>query len=224
MNFNLEDAIKKVAENPYFKKQKKVIENNPYHNNESVYDHAVKTKDIAAREVSGEFIQSDEARQIFRQFTREDFYGVLKKDILVITALLHDIGKIFSFREEDATSSIIIRINQTTFLSGHEYLGSLIVDKVTSDLDLPIEVVKQITDLVRLHDTFTANYFSERKQWGIEQLVNDIKSQAEGLYKEVLFIRYCDCFDAAPFLEAKKTIENIFNQPALYTKREYIVS
>jgi hypothetical protein len=224
MKFDLEDAIGKIIKNPYFIKQKQVLENNPYHLNESVYDHAIKTKNIALKEVSGEFIIDDKARLLFRQFTKEDFYGVLKKDILVMTALLHDIGKIFSYKEEGETSPIISRINQTTFLSGHEYLGSLIVDKVISELDISAEVVGQIANLVRLHDTFTAHYFSEKKHWEIEQLVSDVKSQAEGYFVEVLFNRYCDCYDAGPFLESKKTIEGIFNQPALYSKREYFVA
>jgi hypothetical protein len=224
MKFDIEDAIGKITKNTLFIKQKQVLENNPYHLNESVYDHAIKTKNIALKEVSGEFITNDKARQLFSKFMKEDFHGVLKKDILVITALLHDIGKIFSYREEGLVSPLITKIKHETFLTGHEYLGSLIVDKVTSELNLPEEVIKQIKDVVRLHDTFTAHYFSEKKHWGIKPLVSDVKSQAEGLYVEVLFNRYCDCYNAVPFLESKKIIESIFNEPALYSKREYFVS
>lgn len=111
-----------------------------------------------------------------------------------------------------------------TFCPGHEYWGSTVVGQITADLSLPNEVVNLIANIIKLHDNFGADYFEGRKDWTMERLLDDVKSRAEGLYKEALFNIYCDCFYAAPFQYSKEMIVKIFNKPELYERREYVIA
>ncbi len=124
----MNNLIEKIILDPLFLKLKDVIENNPSHNHERVCDHLIKTRDIAQREISGEFIISPEAKKLFLEFVNEDLYGMKRADIMILIALLHDVGKILSVKEGDNLHPILVTNSSgITFLPGHEYWGSTIV-------------------------------------------------------------------------------------------------
>ncbi len=216
--------IDKIIQQPLFLQLKNIVENNAYHNHEDVYSHALKTKDIALREISGEFIGNLSARKSFLEFVNEDFAGMKRADILIMIALLHDIGKILYVKEADRSNSILVTDSSgITTCPGHEFWGSTIVSQVLKDLALKIEIVNYISSVVKLHDTFGGSYFPIKTDWPPDFLINDVKSRSEGLYKEALFNIYCDCFSAALFQPTKKMIIEVFNNPSLYEKREYVI-
>lgn len=221
----MEDLIEKIIQNPLFLKLKEVVENNGYHNHEAVYDHLIKTKDIAKREISGDFITNLKAKKLFLEFVNEDFLGMKRVDIMILIALLHDIGKILTVKEDDSVRSIVVTDSSgVTSIPGHEYWGSTIVADTLQGLTLESAVITYISNVIRLHDTFSEVYFSVRRDWPMETLLNDAKSRAEGLYKEALFNIYCDCFTAKPFEYGKEMIIKLFNEPGLYKRREYAIS
>ncbi len=221
----MNNLIEKIILDPLFLKLKDVIENNPSHNHERVYDHLIKTRDIAQREISGEFIISPEAKKLFLEFVNEDLYGMKRADIMILIALLHDVGKILSVKEGDNLHPILVTNSSgITFLPGHEYWGSTIVEEFLKEFSLDPQTIKYISNVIRLHDTFGTSYWDSKKDWKIDFLINDVKSRAEGFYKEALFNIYCDCFTAKPFQFSKEMIVKIFNEPNLYIGREYVIT
>lgn len=221
----LDQLIEKIIQNPLFLRLKDVVENNSYHDHEDVYSHAIKTKDVALKEIKADFIANPEARKSFTDFTDEDFHGMKRADVMILIALLHDIGKILHVKEVDKTRPLMVTDeNGITLCPGHEFWGSTIVGRVLQDLSLPKEIVNYISQVVKLHDTFNPGYWIDRKDWSMDSLVNDIKSRAEGLYKEALFNIYCDCFTVKPFQNAKEIIVKIFNDPNLYKERHYVIA
>lgn len=223
--FNMLDQyIEKIIKNPLFLNLKDVVENNGYHDHEVVYDHLIKTKDIAKREISGDFITNPESKKLFQEFVKEEFEGMEKAGIMIIIALLHDIGKILLVKEDDNCHPILVTNSSgITFLPGHEYWGSKVVDQLLNDLNLPSEVIKYIVNIIRLHDTYGESYWNPKKDWPWDIIINDVKSRAEGFYKEAMFNQYCDCFNAEPFRYGKEMLIKLFNEPALYIRREYVI-
>lgn len=220
----MEKLIDKIIQNPLFLQLKDVVENNIYHNHEDVYSHSLKVKNTAQREIKADFITNPDAKKRFLEFVEEDFYGYKRADIMILVALLHDIGKILQVKEGGTIRSLLVTNEEgITSCPGHEYWGSTIVSEITKDLSLPRETVEYIANVIKLHDTFNAQYWLDRKDWTMDTLLNDVKSRAEGLYKEALFNIYCDCFTAAPFQSAKEVIVKIFNEPKLYERREYVI-
>jgi len=223
MNDSLEIFIEKIIATSYFQKLKNVVENNDFHNHESVYDHLVKTALIAKKEREGNFIANEEAKKLFIRFMEQDIFGIKQKDACVIIALLHDIGKALYIKEEGKETSINTKtLSGKTYCPGHEYLGSTIVSEVINDL-FPAELVVFIARIIKLHDTFGPDYFVNKIDWPLPLLINDVKARAEGFYKETLFNVYCDCFTAKVFQSAIGRIVNVFNDPALYTQRKYFI-
>lgn len=220
----INELIDKILQNPLFLRLKDVVENGPYHDHETVYSHVLKVKDTALKEIRANFISNGEAKNKFLTFTNEDFHGIKRGDIIVLIALLHDIGKALQVKEGEVTHRLLVT-NETgqTFCPGHEYWGSTVVAEFTKDLSLSKEVIDYIAAVIRNHDTFSPIYFEARKNLNWDLLVNDVKSRAEGFYKEALFNIYCDCFTATPFQQAKEMIIKIFNEPKLYERREYAV-
>lgn len=221
----IEEYIKKIIDSPLFIKLKDVVENNDYHDHEAVYDHLIKTKDIALREIKGDFVTNSEAKKLFLEFVNKDFQGIKRTNIMVLIALLHDIGKILSVKEGGNFSPIVVTDSSgITSIPGHEYWGSTIVEMILKDFNLESEIIAYISNVTRLHDTFGGAYWALKKNWPWDLVLNDVKSRAEGFYKEALFNIYCDCFNAKPFEYGENMIVKVFNEPSLYIKREYVIT
>ncbi len=231
----IDTYIEKIIQSPLFQRLKNIVENSSYHDHEDVYSHVIKTKDIALREINGDFITNPDAKKSFLDFIseacnnsvviNEDFHGFKRSDIMILTALVHDIGKMLSVREAGQTKPLkVTNPAGITSFPGHEYWGSTIVGELLEDLSLPKQVVEYMTDIIRSHDTFSTPYFTGKTDWPMDVLINDVKSRAEGLYKEAMFNQYCDCFTAIPYQNAKEVVIKIFNEPTLYEGREYVIA
>lgn len=194
-----------------------------WHDHERVFDHALKTADRAKQEVGGEFITNEKARKLFLEWMDEDIFGMKRRDVCVLTALVHDCGKVLQYREGDTINSLATTFLQTeqTSFPGHEYWGGeLVVPEILKDISLHVSLKEHIATLVKVHDTFNI-YFFGKQDWSLAKLIEDAKSRAEGYYKEAMFNSYCDCYTASAFASAKARIEEVFNKPDLYTKRTY---
>ena len=220
---NLEEIIEKIKQTPDFLKLKDVVENNAYHDRQKTFDHLVLTCNKAKEIVKGEFIADLDTRKKFLEFMNKDVFGMKRGDVLVIAALLHDIGKILWFKEGETDKPLELVEDGITSYPNHEYWGSTIVSDVLADLDFPEELIKYISDCVRMHATFTDSYLMPRIDFPFDKLINDVKSCSEGLYIETLFNQYCDGFYAEPFQYAIELITKIFNFKDLYTPRNYYI-
>lgn len=221
---NLDTIVEKIINSPLFLKLKGVVENSPWHDNESVYDHLLKTYEIAKREINGEFITNLEAKKLFLEFVNAPFGNLKTGDVMLIIALVHDIGKILYYKDENQEKPLRQENqNGTTRMPGHEYWGSTIIDKILKGVGLDNNIVEKIAKVVKLHDTFNEGYFGGVADWPIDVVVDDVKARAEGLYKETLFNIYCDVFTAKPSQNSITKIIEIFNQPSLYSPREYFI-
>ncbi|GEM_PF-4597432 len=220
----MDTLIEKIIQNPLFLRLKSVVENNAWHDHEDVYTHSVKTKNTAQERITGDFITNPEAKKLFQQFTNEDFHGMKRADLMILIALTHDIGKILSVKEENEIKPLEVTDTEgLTYPPGHEYWGSTVVNKILEELSLSDEIISYITKGVRVHDSFQGDYLPSRKDWPMEKLINDVKSRAEGLFIESMFNNFCDVFTAVPFQPYKELVIKIFNDPALYIKREYVI-
>lgn len=224
MKYELSEIIEKIINHDLFLKLNDVIEINPYHDNEIVYDHSIKTKDIALKVIEGSFITEKNVHQLYKEYIDQDVSGLKRKDCFVLIAFLHDIGKSLSVKENDYTQSILMtRNNGVTSCPGHEYWGSTIVGDLLKDFDFSEELISYIANVIALHDTFNDGYFAGKSDWNITDLVNDVKSRAEGLYIEALFNIYCDNYSVSLSENSRKRIEELFNNSTLYEKRDYLV-
>lgn len=225
MQNDLDQLINTITNLPSFQKLKTVVENNNYHDNEDVYTHSLSTMHHAQEAIKGDFIKNPKAKELFTTFLNQTVGGLPRKDVLILVALLHDIGKILSY--EDGGKKNLITTTKPdgkTQCAGHEYLGSTIVEKILTNTHLSQETKTYIATCIKLHDTFNETYFEPKKEWPLAYIIDDIKSRAEGKYIEALFNIYCDNFAVERYQFAKNIIEKVFNNPLLYTERKYFIA
>lgn len=199
--------IQKIIQNPLFLRLKDIIENNAFHNHESVFDHLVKTKDIAFREINGNFITNPDAKKLFLGFVNEKMDGRKRGDLMILAALLHDVGKL-------ETPQVIV--DCMTQAPGHEAKGGEIVPRFLEGLSLTDKQIEYISKIVGTHNAFQEEYLSQRGNLPIQDIVNDMKSKPDGLYIESMFNNFCDVYDAEPFQPYKDLVIKIFSEPKLY--------
>lgn len=229
MDFNLDQTLEQIKSHPLFLHLKIVIETNEgYHDHEDVYSHSTKTARIAMEQREGKFIIDTEALSAFKGFMEEKISGVKRRDIVVLSALLHDCGKILSYKEGDKVNTLIMQKpdgQDATICPAHEYWGGkLVAPKILSDVGISGELNGYISKMVGMHGALNeVNYFKARDSWPVEKLVSDIKSRAKGRYIEAMFNAYCDCFNATAFETGKRLITEAFNTPYLYIPREYFI-
>lgn len=204
---SIDILIGKIIKNPFFLKLKDVVENNPWHDHESVYDHSIKTKDIAKREISGDFITNHEAKKLFLRIVNEDFHGMRRIDLIILVALLHDIGKL-------ETPQIIV--DNMTQAPGHEVKGGEIVSQFLRSFNLTDQQIEYVSKLVGTHDCFQREYLPQRENLSIQDIVADMKTKADGLYIESMFNNFCDVYTAPPFQPYKHLVIKIFSEPKFY--------
>lgn len=222
--FNLDETIQIIISHPLYEGLKNVIETiDGMHDHEPVYDHCIKTSKIAREQITGGFITNRIAQEKFSSWMQEDFHGITKGERAVLTALLHDCGKILYFEENGRSRSINVqKENGQTSCPGHEYWGGrLVVPELLKDIPIASEAKRLISEVVKVHGTFGTEYFKGKENWSAQDLIFDMKSRANGYYEESLFNVYCDCHTAPGFQKAKKQIEGVFSDPTFYIKRKY---
>lgn len=220
MNFDLQKALEQIKNNKDFLKLKKVIENNAYHDHESVFDHLVKTHATAEKEIKADFITNKNTKEVFEEYINEEIAGIKKRDLMQIFALIHDIGKVIVF--ENNQSMVKVNEDGNTVATGHEYWGSLIVGEITKEVELPEDALNYLSKCVRLHGVFN-NTWQANKTLNPEELMRLLKLSSENIHIEQVFNGYVDCFSAIPFQPAIPTIHAILNNPDAYKPMKHTI-
>lgn len=222
---SLDEILNKIQEHEKFLLLKNIIENNAYHKNEDVLSHSLKTLNLAKQNITGGFISDPVAKKSFLDCVNLEIDEIKIADLMVISALLHDIGKILIFQEGEQTKTVLtVKPNGETLCPGHEYWGSLIIPGILAEFGLGGKAVDLVQKIVRLHGAFNSHlYYAQREDWPLELLINEIKAGSEEIYLELLFNSFCDCFYPEVFQKAKARILEIFNSPLFYFKREYLI-
>ncbi len=220
---DLDLLLKKIIQHPYFQKTKDIIENNTCHSNESVYEHLLTTEKRAEKAATGDFISDPQSKKLFLSWMDEEKFGLRQKNLSILAALTHDIGKIIIYKENAAVHSINeIQRDGTTFCLGHEYLGSTIVGKIFTDIGMSGEQAEYIAVIIRLHGVLMFPQYDKTKSLSI--LISEMKALGQGMEKEILFNIYADVFVCPMFQDWLRIIEKMFNEPEFYLKREYFVN
>lgn len=222
---NIDEIAKKIINSPLFLKLKPVIENNDWHDNESVYDHLIKTYEIAKDQITGDFITNVEAKKLFLEFVNSNFEGIKMSDVMILTALIHDIGKALYYKENQEEKPLRHVNNQgITRFPGHPYWSSTLVFGLLKEYGLSEKLLEKIASVVRLHDTFNDVFLANTSSWKMEDVIDEVKTIAENYHIEALFNIYCDEFTAEVSRDSIKKMIEIFNSPLLYSKREYFIA
>ena len=119
---------------PEFYELKKVVENNDWHNKETVFNHTLSVLDNLEKIIRN-------SKKEVRQALYETVGKNTRKNLLGAAALLHDIGK----------KETIIDLKGIRYCPGHEQAGAKKAKKILKRFDLSEKESKIITDIIRNH-------------------------------------------------------------------------
>jgi len=120
---------------PEFYELEEIVENNPWHNKESVFNHTVSVLDNLEKIIR-------ESKKEIKQNLNEVVDKNSRKSLLYTAALLHDIGK---------KETIADLGNRVKGCPGHEKKGAQKTERILKRFNLSSREFKIIRDIVRNH-------------------------------------------------------------------------
>ncbi|MDP4007318.1 MAG: hypothetical protein Q8P55_01855 [bacterium] len=173
---------------PEFQRLSRLVEKNPYHDSENVLEHVQSVFANCQELLSFDFVKSPELRKRYeeRLSKKIDVKGTYtRKDLLVITSGLHDIGKGIE-KEPGVTILEVVDQEGNTKAAGHEHAGSSIIPGLLSGFDLTSSEIATVQSLVDWHDTYSETWCKANLTQEIESDIQKIRNRQPLFYPELL--------------------------------------
>ncbi len=119
-----------------------VIENNPWHSSQNVFDHTVSVLSQLETIMQFDFLFKD-SKEALSEYISTAINGYSVKEIAIIVALMHDIGKKATFTVNSGTGM--------TDCSDHGEVGANLTEAILQRLGVSKKTSAQISKLVRKH-------------------------------------------------------------------------
>lgn len=160
---------------PEFYELKNYIENNDWHNNDSVFNHTLSVlKELKKLlETTSNKINS---------YLNQKIDNHTKKDLLFLGALFHDIGKSDSF----------VKFNESTSCPKHEELGSEKVRQILNRFDLSNQEKDIVIRIVKYHGEIHTILDSEPKNDKLEEQYQKFKTKHYDIFMELILLGMAD--------------------------------
>ena len=157
----------------------------------------------------------------FEKFLNQEVGAVKNRDLLQITALVHDCGKITVFENLGPIhSSIPNGPDGSKEAPGHAYWGSIVVRDILKRSGLSDEVIEFIANCVRLH---LAGWQCWSVKISKQDLLRQLKLWSENYHAEMIFNVYCDLFYNTGFKDRIHLPLELLNMPETYEPLKYAV-
>jgi len=158
---------------PDFYELEKIVENNPWHNNDNVLNHT-----ISLLKELEELIKRLNYK--IKVYLDKKINAHSSKELLFLAALLHDIGKKETYKKEkDATKCL-----------GHEEVGATKLKAILPKFDLLENEQKFVIELVKNHDFFhdILNYPEE----SLKKKTEEFKGKHPDIFLELILLSIAD--------------------------------
>lgn len=140
---------------------KKITENNPWHNNENVFNHTITV-----------------VRELDKLIAKA---GVkLKKEILILGTIFHDIGKLETFTKD----------NDSTKCLGHEVMGSEKMKEIIKRFDLSEKEQELVVKIVKNHGVVHDILSLPKEE--IKEQIDNFKLEYSDIFLELLLLAKAD--------------------------------
>lgn len=211
----LEPTIKKIKSRelekliPEFYKLEEIVENNPWHNKESVFDHTLSVLGNLEKIIRN---SKKEIKPVLNKIIDKNS----RKSLLYVAALLHDIGK---------KETITDLGDGARGCPGHEKKGARKTEKILKRFNLSPKEFKIVTDIVRnhgvIHDIIGLGYKDFQKGIGKERSLThamvglenknfqkeykNFRKKFPNIYLEIILLAFADTIGS--YLKKTKPVE-----------------
>jgi UTP:GlnB (protein PII) uridylyltransferase len=143
---------------PEFYELKKVIENNPWHDNESTFTHT-----LAVLKELENFLKNNKNNKL-KKYLNERLDNYERKDLLYLAAVLHDLGK----------KETMVKKGKSSSFPKHEKVSAVKAKNILRKFNLSLREKNIVLGIIRNHSDLHAIIDRENK---------NLKTQFSGLMK-----------------------------------------
>ncbi len=158
---------------PNFIEMKKCIENNPWHENISVFDHTIHV----LKELNKLIRYSNKK---IKKYLDKKINTCSKRDLLFLGTLFHDIGKIETLGRDRGITSCV----------NHEEIGGSKIPVILEKFKMSKKEKEIVIDIVRHHSE--VQYILKPENKNIQKKYNNFKSNHEEIIIELILIAMAD--------------------------------
>ncbi|MFC1701002.1 HD domain-containing protein [Patescibacteria group bacterium] len=158
---------------PEFFELKNYVENNSWHNNDSVFNHTL----TVLTEL--EKLLRDINNKI-NSYLNQKIENYTKRDLLFLGTLFHDIAK----------SDTFVKTDNSTTCKNHEELGSEKVAKILDRFDLSNQEKAIIIDIVKFHGDIHIILSPNNKN--IDEQYQEFKTKRHEIFMELILLAMAD--------------------------------
>ena len=160
---------------PEFYELKEVIENNDWHNNDSVFNHT-----LTVLEKLEELLKN--VKDKISNYLNQKITNCTRKDLLFLAALFHDIGK---------KETMVKKGNWAECPKyEHEKYGSVKVKKILKRIDLSGNEKDIVIQIVRHHGDI--HYILDPKNDKLKEQYQDFKANLSNIFLELILLGMAD--------------------------------
>jgi putative nucleotidyltransferase with HDIG domain len=194
--FTLERIKNKEFEKliPEFYELEKVIENNLWHNNDSVYDHTLTVLEKLGALLKN--VKDKISNHLNRKITK-----YTRKDLLFLAALFHDVGKKETFVKE----------NNKTSCPNHEKVSAKKAKEILSRFDLSEEEKKLVIQIIKYHNAIHLILRSDNNKF--DKVFNKTRKKYSNIFWEVILLGMADTLATQP---NENTIDEVNSRLSFY--------
>jgi len=168
---------------PEFYKLSSVVEINPWHNKQNVFEHTMNVLSSLERIILFDFLAGDRKLKLEKELLQE-INGHTRKELLIVATLLHDCGK-------EKTLIIDHRTRQTN-CPNHELIGSELANKYCKRLYITGIANSRVRRIIILHG-YPHEVVNQVLSHDVpEKYFEVFARKVKSIYLELLLLGYAD--------------------------------
>lgn len=152
---------------------KEVIENNNWHNNDSVFNHTLTTLEKLEELLTN-------AKNKISSYFNQKVDNYTRKQLLFLSAVFHDIAK----------KETLVENNNLTSCSNHEEMSSQKVKTILDRFDLSEKEKKLIIKTIKYHDKINIILESDNKE--LKEKYKEFKIKYPDIFLEITLLAIAD--------------------------------
>jgi len=174
-DINIEKLRNKQFQNelPEFFELENFIENNAWHNNDSVFNHTLAVLDELEKLLKN-------VNNKINSYLNQKVDGHIRRELLFLGALFHDIAK----------SDVLVKNGDLTSCPKHEEVGSEKVKSILDRFDLSDREKAVVADIVKYHGEI--HIILNPKNNKTEEQFDKFKSERHDIFTELILLGMAD--------------------------------
>jgi UTP:GlnB (protein PII) uridylyltransferase len=159
-----------------------IVENNPWHLNQNVFDHTTSVLKNMEKILKLEFLKEKVRKKIINYLGRK-VSDHSKKQLLIVTTILHDVGKL---------ETLIRDSSGLTRCPAHEIIGGVLVADFGSRFELDQKATKLVAKIINYHGVVSDILALAINRQNPTKYFRFFKQAVGNIYIELLLLMYAD--------------------------------